>query len=96
MPAAFGFLCLAVLPDILSRRIVGWAMTNHLRSELVPDALEIAVTQRRQHEVMHMAAYTRKRVQGSQDEFTWWSRQLISGWLRWRVGGVRSVFFAVS
>ncbi|WP_238182496.1 DDE-type integrase/transposase/recombinase, partial [Methylobacterium trifolii] len=36
-----------------SRRIVGWAMANHLRSELVRDALEMAVTRRRPHDVIH-------------------------------------------
>ena len=39
--------------DAFSRRIVGWAMTNHLRSELVLDALEMAVSQRRPRDVIH-------------------------------------------
>ena len=49
----FGGNPLAVVLDAFSRRIVGWAMANHLRSELVMDALEMAVTQRRPHEVIH-------------------------------------------
>lgn len=52
VPAA-GFLYLAVVLDAFSRRIVGWAMANHLRSELVLDALEMAVTQRRPRNVIH-------------------------------------------
>ena len=53
VPTAAGFLYLAVLLDAFSRRIVGWAMANHLRSELVLDALEMAVTQRRPRDVIH-------------------------------------------
>ena len=34
-------------PSVYSRRIVGWGMTDHMRSELVVDALERAVAQRR-------------------------------------------------
>jgi transposase InsO family protein len=33
--------------DAWSRKIVGWAMANHLRAELVLDAMEMAVGQRR-------------------------------------------------
>jgi putative transposase len=36
-----------VVLDAFRRRTVRWAMTNHLRSELVLDALEMAITQRR-------------------------------------------------
>jgi putative transposase len=39
--------------DAFSRRIVGWAMANHLRTELVLDALEMAVGQRRPRDVIH-------------------------------------------
>src|SRR6195952_1528957 len=40
VPTAAGFLYLAVVLDAFSRRIVGWAMANHLRSGLVLDALD--------------------------------------------------------
>lgn len=53
VPTAVGFLYLAVVLDAFSRRIVGWAMANHLRSELVLDALEMAVTQRKPRDVIH-------------------------------------------
>lgn len=53
VPTAAGFLYLAVVLDAFSRRIVGWAMANHLRSELVLDALEMAVTQRKPRNVIH-------------------------------------------
>ena len=38
-----GFLCLAVILDVWSRRIVGWAMATHRRTELVLDALNMAL-----------------------------------------------------
>jgi putative transposase len=53
VPTAAGFLYLAVVLDAFSRRVVGWAMANHLRSELVLDALEMAVTQRKPRDVIH-------------------------------------------
>jgi putative transposase len=53
VPTAAGFLYLAVVLDACSRKIVGWSMANHLRTELVLDALEMAVGQRRPHDVIH-------------------------------------------
>lgn len=53
IPTAAGFLYLAVVLDAWSRRIVGWSMANHLRTELVLDALEMAVGQRRPRDVIH-------------------------------------------
>jgi putative transposase len=47
VPTAAGFLFLAVVLDAWSRKIVGWSMANHLRAELVVDALAMAVGQRR-------------------------------------------------
>jgi len=42
-----GWLYLASVMDCYSRRIVGWALADHLRAELVVDALEMAVARRR-------------------------------------------------
>ncbi|MGX7709582.1 IS3 family transposase [Methylobacterium sp. Gmos1] len=53
VPTAAGFLYLAVVLDAWSRRIVGWAMANHLRTELVLDALEMAIGQRKPSAVIH-------------------------------------------
>jgi putative transposase len=53
IPTASGFLYLAVVMDTWSRRVVGWAMANHLRAELVMDALNMAVAQRRPTSVIH-------------------------------------------
>lgn len=41
-----GFLYLAFVLDAYSRRLVGWAMESHLRTELVTDALEMAIWRR--------------------------------------------------
>ena len=48
-----GFVSLAVVMDAWSRRIVGWAMRNHLRTELVVEALNMAIWQRRPKDVIH-------------------------------------------
>ncbi|MGH2411548.1 MAG: IS3 family transposase [Chloroflexota bacterium] len=47
VPTGAGFLYLAVVLDVYSRRIVGWAMADHLRTELVLAALEMALWNRR-------------------------------------------------
>jgi putative transposase len=46
-------LYLAVVLDVWSRRIVGWAMATHLRTGLVVAALDMAITQRRPEAVIH-------------------------------------------
>lgn len=46
VPTQEGWLYLALVLDLWSRKIVGWAMADHLRSELVVDALRMAQTQR--------------------------------------------------
>jgi len=47
VPTWAGFLYLAVVLDVFSRRIVGWAMAEHLRTELVLAALDMALWNRR-------------------------------------------------
>ena len=42
-----GWLYLAVVIDLCSRKIVGWALADHMRSELVMDALRQALGSRR-------------------------------------------------
>jgi putative transposase len=42
-----GWLYLAAVVDCYSRRVVGWSIADHMRAELVVDALEMAVTRRR-------------------------------------------------
>lgn len=53
VPTGAGFLFLAVVLDAWSCRVVGWAMASHLRTELVLQALDMALTQRRPKAVIH-------------------------------------------
>lgn len=53
IPTWAGFLYLAMVLDVYSRRIVGWAMETHLRTELILAALNMAITQRRPSAVIH-------------------------------------------
>jgi putative transposase len=53
VPTGAGFLYLAVVLDAWSRRVVGWAMAIHLRTELVLAALDMALGQRRPRGVIH-------------------------------------------
>jgi putative transposase len=58
-----GWLYLAVVLDSFSRRIVGWSMADHLRTELVLDALDMAIAQRQPaaglvHHTDHGCQYT--------------------------------------
>jgi putative transposase len=46
VPTWEGWLYLAVLLDVHSRRVVGWAMADHLRAELAGDALAMALAAR--------------------------------------------------
>ena len=53
IPTWAGFLYLAMVLDVCSRRIVGWSMATHLRAELVLEALNMAIGQRRPTQVIH-------------------------------------------
>jgi putative transposase len=53
VPTWAGFLYLAMVLDVFSRRIVGWAMATHLHTDLVLDALNMALQQRRPQGVIH-------------------------------------------
>ena len=53
IPTRAGFLFLAVVLDAYSRRIVGWAMATTLQTDLVLDALNMALWQRKPHGVIH-------------------------------------------
>jgi len=46
VPTWSGFLFLAVVVDAWSRRVIGWSMAGHLRTELVLDALDMAIARR--------------------------------------------------
>ena len=46
IPTWSGWLYLAMVLDVYSRKIVGWAMDTNMRTQLILDALQMAVTQR--------------------------------------------------
>jgi putative transposase len=46
LPTDEGFLYLAFILDVYSRKVIGWSMASHLRSELVAAALEMAIGRR--------------------------------------------------
>jgi transposase InsO family protein len=73
IPTDEGFLYLAVVLDVFSRRIVGWAMETHLRTELVLKALNMALGQRRPAAVIHHSDH------GCQGEFKRPSQHLDRG-----------------
>ena len=53
VPTWAGFLYLAVVLDAFSRKIIGWAMGNDQRAQLVIDAMNMAITQRKPRDVIH-------------------------------------------
>ena len=53
VPSAAGFVYLAIVLDVFIRRVVSWAITNHLRTELVLNALHMALGQGRPTSVIH-------------------------------------------
>jgi len=53
VPTWSGFLYLAVVLDVWSRRVVGWAMRTHLRTDLVVEALDMALERRGATDVIH-------------------------------------------
>jgi len=53
VPTWAGFVFVAIVLDVFSRRVVGWAMASHLRTKLVLDALNMAIYRRRPQNVIH-------------------------------------------
>jgi transposase InsO family protein len=53
IPTGEGVLYLAIVVDAYSRRVVGWAMGGRMKTQLVLDALDMAIRQRRPKGVIH-------------------------------------------
>jgi putative transposase len=53
LPIWSGFLYLAVVLDVFSRRVVGWSMSTTLQTELVLAALNMALAVRKPRGVIH-------------------------------------------
>jgi putative transposase len=86
VPTAAGFLYLAVVLDAFSRRVVGWAMENHLRAELVLRALDMAVAQRMPAGVVHHSD------QGSQYTSLAFGKRCAEAGVRPSMGSVGDAF----
>jgi hypothetical protein len=78
-----GWLYLATVIDLASRKVVGWAITDHLRTDLVDAALTDALTRRRPAPGLVFHA-----DRGCQGEFNRSSQHLDHGGVRW--AGTRS------
>ena len=75
IPTDEGFLYLAGVVDLFSRKIVGWSMKDTLHSDLCVEALEMALVHRRpKHPVLHHSdrgcQYAGKQYQDKLTEFT--------------------------
>jgi putative transposase len=53
VPTWAGFIYLAIVLDVWSRRVVGWAISEQMTADLVLAALNMAITQRKPTEVIH-------------------------------------------
>ena len=76
-----GWLYLAVVLDLYSRRVVGWAMQPHLQTELALGALQMALGRR-----VPAAGLVHHSDRGCQGEFHWSSQHLDDEVLRCRSG----------
>jgi putative transposase len=86
IPTWTGFLYLAVVLDAFSRRVVGWAMANHLRTDLVLAALDMAVGRRRPDGVIHHSD------QGSQYTSVAFGRRCAEAGVRPSMGSVGDAY----
>ena len=73
IPTWAGFLYLAVVTDVYSRKVVGWAFGETVTAELVISALNMALLTRKSQSVIHHSD------QGSQGVFNRSSQHLIHG-----------------
>ena len=86
-----GWLYLATVIDLFNREVVGWSMADHMRTELISDALTMAHTHGR---IAPGAVFHSDR--GSQGEFNWSSQHLDRGGVqqwRQRIGSRRRARF---
>ena len=87
-PTAEGKVYLAVVLDAFSRRVVGWSIADHVRAELVVDAVQMAIWRRRPPEGQTVA----HSDQGSQ--YTSWAfgRRLRTAGLLGSMGSIGDCF----
>lgn len=85
-PTLEGKVYCAAVMDAFSRRIVGWSIADHMRVELVIDALGMATLRRKSRE----GATILHSDHGSQGGFNWWSQHPDREVERWHTGPGRS------
>src|SRR5215204_4197371 len=81
-----GLVFFAFVIDVFSRRIVGWQLAAHMRTDLVLDALRMAVCTRPRHGADVKLIHHSDR--GSQGGFNWSSQHLDLGGVDGQAGGV--------
>jgi transposase InsO family protein len=74
VPTSEGWLYLAIVLDLFTRKIVGWAMRDHIRAELTIAALTMAI--QRQKPSPGLIHHSDR---GSQGELNWSSQHLEAG-----------------
>jgi putative transposase len=62
-----GWLYVATVMDIWSRRIVGWSMADHMKTQLVSDALQMALHHR--HPTQGLLHHSDRGVQYASDDY---------------------------
>jgi transposase InsO family protein len=89
IPTGEGWLFLATVIDLFSRRVIGWGVADHLRTPLVASALEMAVATRGGH----VDGVVFHSDRGCQGELNRSSQHLdrggVCGWRRCGSGSVR-------
>jgi putative transposase len=87
VPTGEGWLYLATILDCCSRAVVGWSMADHLRSEIVVDALEMATSRRRP-----APGLIHHSDQGSQYVSLAFTRRLAEAGICGSMGGVGTAY----
>lgn len=80
-----GWLYLATVIDAHSRRVIGWAIDEHMRADLVEEALQMSITLRQGLPAQVVFHSDR----GTQGGFNWSSQHLDDGGVRWGLGRSR-------
>jgi hypothetical protein len=88
IPTWSGFLYLAIVLDVFSRKVVGWAMENHLRTELMLAAIDMAITMRRPEQVIHHSDHG---CQGTPATLSASVAAKPASCLRWAPSGMRTI-----
>ena len=86
IPTLTGFLFLAIVLDVWSRRVVGWAMSTSLATQVVLDALDMAVGARQPSGVIHHSD------QGCQYTSVAFGRRCVDGGVRPSMGTVGDAY----